>query len=932
MHRSFYIYIIILAVIISCKKNEESPLTETTHQNTNLAITNTLLESIEVYPNVDCDDTLEKVLNNWQEHSLPYTDLFDQDVINSQIRKCLWTRLLFRNEDSVKRTRILYFPKGWKHLECFSPEENGTYSKNIIGVERESEVLIASLPPLKTVAFYVKYPEKAMAYMPQYAVKEMSVESYNLQHSKTMYKYMLLGIIIFPLLFFLIQYLVQKDKLSLYYLVFLIGSFSYLLTMLDTIPFFELSPKLISSMDHIQRLFVCSTLLTFVGLVKYIHCFLDVSSWSIQLTKTGNILLMVFLAIVLVPLVYAPIFQAKNYIIYLQYFRICALVVFVYTLFLIIWAVFKKVKFSRTLLLSFSPFVIGGVWYATSFILVRGYAWLDYESLLLIIGFMFTLLLFGVVLGVRNNAIKGEKLKLEQKAERLKELDQFKSRFYTNITHEFRTPLTVIKGMTGMISSNDRIKAIILRNSDRILNMVNQLLDLSKLESNKLKINLVNGDIIPFLKYLTESCHSFADNHGLNLAFFSEESTLLMDFDENKIQHIVVNLVSNAIKFTPAYGSVKVIVTKVLVNDVPHLKLSVNDTGNGIPQDKLVHIFDRFYQADDTPTRQGEGSGIGLSIVKEIVQLLEGRIEVKSEINRGSTFIVHLPIHHNVEITSSRIKVPETIFNNKNSEVSGTRIDTSLPVVSEDDPLVLIIEDNVDVTEYIVSCLKQKHQLLCAHNGVIGLEKAIEKIPDVILCDVMMPEMDGFEVCKRLKTDIRTSHIPIILLTSKASQEDKVVGLTHGADAYMTKPFDKDELLVRVANLIVQSERLRKQLKIKVSSKDGYSPSEIREVRFLDKLDDIIANNLHNELFDTIFLCKEIGMSRTQLYRKLKALTGHSTASFIRIARLNKAKSLIETTNLSIGEVVLRVGFKDFSHFTRSFSKRFGVTPSELRN
>ena len=522
-------------------------------------------------------------------------------------------------------------------------------------------------------------------------------------------------------------------------------------------------------------------------------------------------------------------------------------------------------------------------------------------------------------------------LRIEQeKAQRLQELDSFKSRFYTNITHEFRTPLTVIKGMAGQINNNQRIKSLILRNTGRLLHLVNQLLDLTKLESKNLPVNWVQGDVVPYLQYLTESCHSLAVNKNLNLAFFTKEDRLVMDFDEKKLQHIFINVLSNAIKFTPEYGSVKVIVAKVLDAGGELLELRIQDTGKGIPQSELPYIFDRFYQIDDSSTRRDEGSGIGLALVKELVDLLGGHIKVESETGKGSTFLIYLPVHKNATEKATRglwCYTPIISSDNDLDRVS------HLPVDDEDEkPLILVIEDNSDVTEYIISCLIPEFKVKTARNGKDGIEKALLNVPDVILSDIMMPEMDGFEVCRKLKADRRCSHIPIILLTAKATQEDKVRGLSCGADAYLTKPFDREELLVRLSNLAVQGRHLQKRLVNPSDITEQPHALEEQEAGFLEEVNRIIESNLDNDLFDTNHLCRAMAMSRTQLYRKLKALTGQPTASYVRSVRLDKAKNLLETTDLPIGEIAFQVGFKDFSHFSRSFSREFGEKPSETRN
>jgi CheY-like chemotaxis protein len=409
----------------------------------------------------------------------------------------------------------------------------------------------------------------------------------------------------------------------------------------------------------------------------------------------------------------------------------------------------------------------------------------------------------------------------------------------------------------------------------------------------------------------------------------------MMDFDESKMQHILINILTNAIKFTPRHGNVKVISEVAEGDQGPMLKLAVKDTGRGIPEDQLPHIFDRFYQVDNSATRYGEGSGIGLALVKELVQLLDGQIEVQSSVQKGTVVTVDLPIRLHADIepdTSGYSALLIRSIETQGPEYTSAENNVDTEVTTDSDrPVVLVIEDNADVIEYIVLCLEQEYTLLTARNGKEGVDMALANIPDVVLCDVMMPEMDGFTVCRTLKTDRRTSHIPIILLTAKATQEDKVTGLTHGADAYLTKPFDVEELLVRLENLSALSKRLQERLADPDATHDDVDEITTRESAFLSEIRAIIRSHMSNELFDTSWLCREIAMSRTQLHRKLKALTGQPTANFIRSIRLSHARHLLETTDLPIGEIATRIGFKDFSHFSRAFAKTFGTTPSETR-
>jgi len=888
-----------------------------------------LLDRIEIVTGAKDDERLQEVLTSWKHRSKRFVPQGTSAFINLG-GKTVWTHLVFRNPDSLSRRRVLYFPKGWSHLECYVAQPNGSYYREDIGTLRSQEIVQLEVTAKSEQNLYVRYPAHATSYYPSFEVVEFGLEEFKSLQSRAVYKFLLLGVLIFPVLFFLVQFLVQKDKLNFFYLLFLSGSGLYLLTMLDTIPFFELNPKIITSMGIIQRMFVTSTLILLFGLVKFLHSFLQVSSWSPKLAKVGDGLLIAFFLVVTFSLVYPVVFRLENYSNYLQYFRIIALALFLYVPVLITRAHLLKIEFSRLISIAFAPFLLCGIWYGLWFIMNNGYSSESSESLLLIVGFMLTLLLFGVVLGVRNNALKAEKLRLQQQTDHLHELDRFKTRFYTNISHEFRTPLTVIKGMTGDADADAHWKKVIQRNCDQLLSMVNQLLDLSKLESGKLTLHYVHGDIVPYLQYLVESFHSLARRKDITLSFSSDQEDIEMDYDDQKVHQIVTNLLSNAIKFTGEYGSIKLITSTVSENNTPYLKLTVSDTGVGIAAAALPHIFDRFFQASDS-ARHGEGSGIGLSLVRELVHLLEGRVEVESEVGVGTTFRVHLPIHHRVENKPGEKNsfTPAVAWDDE----EGSDHDQPRSVEGEHKPIVLVIEDNRDVANYIISCLRENYQWLAARNGKDGVAQALEHVPDVILCDVMMPEMDGFEVCRTLKADRRTSHIPIVLLTAKSAHEDKLEGLSQGADAYLTKPFDKEELLIRLANLSANSIRLRELLRERLSSDAVVLEDaiEAKEVPFLKEINAILEANISHEEFDTLQLCDAVAMSRTQLHRKLKALTGKSTAHYIRTTRLQRAKVLLQTTDFPIGEIAVQVGYKDFSHFSRSFYKEFGVQPSVLR-
>lgn len=529
----------------------------------------------------------------------------------------------------------------------------------------------------------------------------------------------------------------------------------------------------------------------------------------------------------------------------------------------------------------------------------------------------------------------------DSESKRLKEVNQLKNALFTNITHEFRTPLTVIKGMTGAIKLNlennqhnniENSLEIIDRNSDGLMHLINEMLDLAKIESGNMELNLMQVDIIPFIKYLTQSFHSYAEEKEINFSVHCDIEHLEMDIDVNKFTAIITNLISNAIKFTSKKGEVYIQIDRIRENHKDLISLKIKDNGLGISKEDQAYIFDKFYQVDNTSSTIQQGTGIGLALVKEFVELMQGSIDIESTQGKGSMFSIKIPITNNA------------ILSDSSNLVSRSSIITSniVPIVSEDNlssnepninlPLVLIVEDNKDVAHYIKTCLIENYQILHASNGAIGIDLALEKIPDIIISDVMMPIKDGFELCETLKTNELTDHIPIIILTAKATFEDRLTGLSHGADAYLTKPFEKAELLTRINQLIL----LRKKMlsKFEKTGIERLLSKNIKnsETQFLDKIITVIHDNITQSDFGPHLLALQLQLSESQLYRKLKATSGKSTALFIRSIRLQKAKELIQTSDRSISEIAYDVGFNDPSYFSRAFKEEFGSAPSALSN
>ena len=528
------------------------------------------------------------------------------------------------------------------------------------------------------------------------------------------------------------------------------------------------------------------------------------------------------------------------------------------------------------------------------------------------------------------------KRRLDQaETQRLRELDAAKTQLYTNITHEFRTPLTIILGIADQIKGNPQKWLhkgldMIQRNGESLLNLVNQLLELARLETGHLSQNNIQDDIIAYLKYLLESFHSYAAQKNIQLHFLSEQKSLIMDFDPDKLMKIFSNILSNAIKFTPENGHVYL----GLSNNNPNwLKLSFRDTGIGIPEDQLERIFDRFHQVDSSSTRENEGAGIGLALTKELVQLIGGKISVESQIKTGTTITIELPVERvmETEVATSLAITPQVPAALSQKAPVGQGKNTSLDPQL---PLLLLVEDNLDVVQYLQACLEDQYRLLIADNGAIGIKMAFDSVPDLIISDIMMPEADGYTVCSTLKQDPRTSHVPIILLTAKGDQYSKITGLDQGADAYLSKPFHQPELLVRIKKLLELRGRLQQYYLSIGGSAITHLPVNVKEKEkeFITNIRTTIEENLLTPDFKVDDLCRKIGMSHAQLHRKLKALTNLSTNQFIRVVKLQKAKSLLVDPDQSIADIAFDCGFNDPDYFTKVFKKEEGCTPTEYRN
>jgi len=518
----------------------------------------------------------------------------------------------------------------------------------------------------------------------------------------------------------------------------------------------------------------------------------------------------------------------------------------------------------------------------------------------------------------------------EKETEQLHILDELKTRFFSNITHDFRTPLTLILGPAQQLRTltADHTNAgrslgyidVIERNATQLLHLVNQLLDLSKVESNAMQVEAARGKLVPFIQHLLTSFRAQAEKQQIQLTFHQSNIADEQEhvFDGGKLERILYNLISNALKFTDKGGK-----ADIFLAQADHgVTLTVQDTGCGIQARKLPNIFDRFYQIDAAHNFQQQGSGIGLALVKELVELQQGRIEVSSHVESGTTFHIFLPYRL---AESADLKLKETEAVHTLLQKSG-RNNESLQ-----QPGILIVEDNQELATFIAECLPASYVTTLAGNGEEAFNSALTVFPDLIISDVMMPVMDGYTLCKKIKEDLRTSHIPVILLTAKISHESKITGLTYGADDYLTKPFHYEELQLKVQNVLENMKRQREWIRSQIALPETRLLEEASEKinPFLQKFFGLLEEHLDDTSFGIEDMIAELGMSRMTLFRKIKTLTGYSTSDLIRNYRLNRAAELLKE-GITISETAYKVGFNSLAYFSKCFKDLYQMTPSEF--
>jgi len=567
---------------------------------------------------------------------------------------------------------------------------------------------------------------------------------------------------------------------------------------------------------------------------------------------------------------------------------------------------------------------------------------------------IYTFIIIGILLLMRRYSILRIHEKNELKQERLEkekieEINRLKLKLFTNISHDFRTPLTLIIGPLERMLKNKEGSSYVqkqhetmYRNASVLLQLINQLLDFRKSETGKLKLKASKNNIVLFTENIKKSFDELANYREIDYSFKATEEVIDIWFDIVNLKKVIFNLLSNAFKFTKNNGKIKIRISTT-ENDKKagkFVKIEIKDDGKGMPKKNLKFIFDRFYQIErEENSRSGTGTGIGLALAKSVVKLHNGFIKVKSKEEEGTSFVILLPFGDSHLTKDQIINTTNEIENidfyeNKSLQYAQKDLESIIKKtldVDPDLPTLLLVEDNTEVRNFIKQIFEENHNILEAENGEIALEIAKNNTVDLIISDVMMPVMSGIELCDKIKTDVITSHIPVLLLTAKTSQESQKEGYKTGADAYILKPFDASILEQKVKNLLKTRQNLIKKFKkdiiLEPKELDITSADEI----FLKKSIEIIERNINNPEFTIKDFIDEIGMSRSALYRKLKALTGQSIIGFIKSIKLKRAAQLIAQSQLTISEIAFDLGFNDLKHFRKSFKKMFNELPSQYR-
>lgn len=731
------------------------------------------------------------------------------------------------------------------------------------------------------------------------------------------------GAFVFIGLYMLLVYIQVKKKDYLLYGIYSLLFAIYFFIKIDLI----LKLNLFTDNIDLELSFLLPLLFLLTGLyVKFINVFAEIKTFHVKFSKEIDLFTNLMYALSALTFFYLLI--TKDSEILIKYQSYIFIPLHLYSIYAVIRAFLVIKSKLRYYILVSNVFLIAltviGLYSASAADYTPGanvnnlFGFFGFNASQL--GVFLEMICFSLGLGYKFNLIEIEK-------DKIKKLDEFKTKLFNNISHEFKTPLTLISGPIEKqlakpnISEDDKEQLnLIKRNSKRLLNLVNQLLDLSKLESGNLKLAVSQGNISVLLKQLVTAFEYKAQEKNIN---FNYHIDAMQDvwFDSDVVEKIVSNLLSNAVKYTPQNGSISF---NANMNE-NFVTLSVVNNGNLLKDDDLPKLFQRYYQNN----KHNEGVGIGLSLVKELAVLSHGNIIVHTMNTDEIQFTVTLPLERSY-FRSSEISEQSNIETTYEKPIYSEHTIEPSYLENNQKPILLVVEDDKDIRTFIQSIFKEEYKLVEASNGKEGIDIAMKFVPDIIISDIMMPILDGIEMCNTLKTDIRTSHIPIVILTAKSGDKNEIQGLTSGADAYVTKPFNVEKLKIRVEQIIANRKALHKYYS-KNNALDFHSLTVSNtDDQFFQKLKEAVKENILQPNFTSKELSDLMLMSRMQLHRKLKSLTGLSTTEFIRKERMKVAVNLLETSDNTISEIAYQTGFNTTSYFIKSFKSIYNCTPTEF--
>lgn len=729
--------------------------------------------------------------------------------------------------------------------------------------------------------------------------------------------YMYLGFLLLAFMLFIVNYSVTKDNNFLHYSLYLLSVFIYHANRLPMI--FNLYGEW--SVDILA--FYVNPVSNIASMCLYFYFAVKFLNYEQFLPQLYKISISFIRFIVIAGILYLLFIAINPYELLHEKILLAIRVIFIAISIILLTILYFKKRdlISRIVVVGSVVLILGSV-----FALLLG----NYIYFLPTV--VVETILFAWIVSYQNKQKEMAHLENQFALQKMQEVDHMKTRFFTNVSHEFRTPLTII---LGTINQMTKIKNLpferelntMHHHATRLLRLINQILDLAKLNVGQLKLHAETIDLRQFLEDTLVSLESGAVVKGLSFAFNIRVPSSLVNIDHDKLEKIVFNLISNAIKFTPKGGSIDVNIEQKS-DEEDRLIIVVKDTGIGIESSQMDKIFDRYYQAEKTNEVVSAGSGIGLSMTRELVYLLGGTINVQSKKGEGSIFRVELPL----EVIEHRGEAKATVPVSKTRTVVEKPIDSQMINKEKDGPRVMAVEDDPDILRFIVSCLEEyPYQIITAQDGQEGLSLARQEVPDLIISDFWMPEKDGVEMTADIKKDRATSHIPIIMLTANATRDGKIEGLKTGADDYIVKPFDPEELQLKADNLLKQQERLRQRFAELWHLPQAEKSVKPKEDVFISEFRELVEKNLENSELSIHDLTHELALSRVQLYRKTMALTGQSPTDLVRHIRLKKAAVLLSNPDHNVSETAYAVGFSNLSYFAKSFKQVYGLTPSEFK-